>query len=557
MGRRRYFGSSSANAIIPLPSFPLPAFSRGIWYGDSYVERGCGTTQLPLTPPNQGGKSILAQGLWGMIAAVDRRFDFDVFPNGAKPYGVTKLDGSEQGVSGTGVTTPNNPARVAYAIARNPQYVIIDIGKNDCNVGSTLVSIQAAYQSMLSQFTAAGIPQVILTQAAFRQGATPGDWSPTGAAQLELTALNTWLLSLSTQIGVFAVVNLNSFYGNQSVGNGLFLPDDLHLTTYGIAQELPLVLPTLQTLVSAAPALNPIATTNLFQQKSFLGINGSLSNGALNTGVAANLRGVATGLRIAGYTADAAVTLVSKETTFPFTPVTLTLATPGTVNWTAHGLSVNDPVVPYTDGALPTGLTNGRCVFVKQVLDPNTFTVSVNPGGSAIAFTGSQSGNQTAHIGYDVQTVTITPVNDAVKLHSFQFSQASSIAYTSLGVSPGDWIKMRVQILFDSWAGWAIDTDNDGFHQPGQFRPVQSDASSDLIWTEDNFCGYPSATPIDLECQTQIVATGSDELQGGFGPTIYYRSDLGGTGVVKFQVLSIEKITPPPLNAWGLTGATA
>lgn len=534
-----------------VPPLPLAAFARTLWYGDSYVERGNSTP----TPSGllQGGKSILAAGLWGMVGAADRRFDVDVFPNPAKPYGLVKLDGAEQGVSGISVTDPSNPARVAYSIARNPQLVVIDIGKNDCNIGATLVNIQASYTSMLVQFFSAGIPVVICTQAAFRQGATPGDWSPTGAAQLELTALNNWLLSLSTRPGIVAVIDYTSLDGNQSVGNSIFLPDKLHLTNQGVLDEMAIALPVLQTLVSAAPSLNPVAASNVFAQKALLGTAGTRTNCVVDPGVAANLQGVVFGLRVLGTVADAAVTLVSKETTFPFTPVTLTLATPGTVNLTAHGLSVNDPGVPYTDGSLPTGLTNGRTVFVKTVLDANSFTVSNSVGGGAIAFTGSQSGNQTWHTGYDAQVVTITPVNDGTKLHSIQFSQTAPITYASLGVAAGDWVKLRAQLQFDSSTIWNIDSDNDGFHQPGQIRPVQSDASSDSIWTEDNFCGSPQASaPTILECQTQIVATGSDQFQSGFGPIVYYRSDLGGTGVVKFQIMSIEKVTPAPTTAWGL-----
>lgn len=86
--------------------------------------------------------------------------------------------------------------------------------------------------------------------------------------------------------------------------------------------------------------------------------------------------------------------------------VTLTIASPGVVNWTAHGRSVNDRIYLKTTGALPTGLTIPTTitpntvslpVYVKTVINPNSFTVSGSAGGTVIAFTGSQSGTHTAY----------------------------------------------------------------------------------------------------------------------------------------------------------------
>lgn len=77
--------------------------------------------------------------------------------------------------------------------------------------------------------------------------------------------------------------------------------------------------------------------------------------------------------------------------------VTLTLGSPGTVNWTAHGRSVHDPVKFTTTGALLTGLTAGTTYYViASGMTADSFRVSATPGGSAINFTGTQSGVHTA-----------------------------------------------------------------------------------------------------------------------------------------------------------------
>lgn len=75
--------------------------------------------------------------------------------------------------------------------------------------------------------------------------------------------------------------------------------------------------------------------------------------------------------------------------------VTISVATPGVVTWTGHGLAINTPVEFATTGALPTGLTAGTTYYVKTVLDPDTFTLSATPGGSVINTTGAGSGTHT------------------------------------------------------------------------------------------------------------------------------------------------------------------
>jgi hypothetical protein len=75
--------------------------------------------------------------------------------------------------------------------------------------------------------------------------------------------------------------------------------------------------------------------------------------------------------------------------------VTMTIAAPGVVSWTAHGLIAGTPVKLTTTGSLPTGLTAGTTYYV---VNPTTdaFSVAATPGGSAITTTGTQSGVHTA-----------------------------------------------------------------------------------------------------------------------------------------------------------------
>jgi hypothetical protein len=75
---------------------------------------------------------------------------------------------------------------------------------------------------------------------------------------------------------------------------------------------------------------------------------------------------------------------------------TISIAAPGVITWTAHGLAVDKPVKFSTTGALPTGLVAGTTYYVKTAPDANTFTVAATVGGAAITTTGTQSGVHTA-----------------------------------------------------------------------------------------------------------------------------------------------------------------
>lgn len=75
---------------------------------------------------------------------------------------------------------------------------------------------------------------------------------------------------------------------------------------------------------------------------------------------------------------------------------TITIASPGVVTATAHGLEVGDKVIFTTTGALPTGLTAGTTYFVKTVPTADTFSVAATAVGTIINTTGTQSGVHTA-----------------------------------------------------------------------------------------------------------------------------------------------------------------
>lgn len=105
--------------------------------------------------------------------------------------------------------------------------------------------------------------------------------------------------------------------------------------------------------------------------------------------------------------------------------VTITIAAPGVVTWTAHGLTGACPVVFTTSGSLPTGITSGTTYYVvPSSITTNTFqiatTVANALAGTSITTSGSQSGTQTGTDGVSLSTTTAATV-------------------TGLALTAGDW----------------------------------------------------------------------------------------------------------------------
>jgi hypothetical protein len=114
--------------------------------------------------------------------------------------------------------------------------------------------------------------------------------------------------------------------------------------------------------------------------------------------------------------ADTATDEVTIDLPYIDSTVTISIAAPGVVTWTGHGLSVNDTIRFTTTGALPTGLAINTTYYVKEVLTANTFTVSTSAGGAAVTTSGTQSGTQTALVWYGVAVAAVA--NTAVTLAS-------------------------------------------------------------------------------------------------------------------------------------------
>lgn len=79
--------------------------------------------------------------------------------------------------------------------------------------------------------------------------------------------------------------------------------------------------------------------------------------------------------------------------------ITVTIATPAVVTWTAHGLREGAPIRFTTTGALPTGITAGTTYYVGKSPAANTFNIATTlanvVAGTYVATSGTQSGVHT------------------------------------------------------------------------------------------------------------------------------------------------------------------
>ena len=103
---------------------------------------------------------------------------------------------------------------------------------------------------------------------------------------------------------------------------------------------------------------------------------------------------------------------------FDFATFTITIANPGVVTATAHGLVANDTVMLETDGALPTGLSADTVYYLVATVATDTFSLALTKGGTAITTSGSQSG-----IHYFVETSKVPGIPEIH--HSYLAKYAS------------------------------------------------------------------------------------------------------------------------------------
>jgi len=241
--------------------------------------------------------------------------------------------------------------------------------------------------------------------------------------------------------------------------------------------------------------------------------------------------------------------------------VTVTIASPGVVTWTGHGLATGNAFIFTTTGALPTGLSANTVYFVTKV-DANTFKLSTSlanvAAGTFINTSGTQSGT---HTGYSptnrataitIQDGRYCKSGDKTRLYLGSFC-ATSTSATEDSISKRFVWNMYNRVprpLFKAETGtanWSYTTaswrsaNNSTANRVEIIRGLNEDAVMlELLSSSQSSAGATTSAGIGLDSTT--APTGASPLLGG-GGVAYYQSGTAaydgfpGLGYHCFQAL--------------------
>lgn len=128
--------------------------------------------------------------------------------------------------------------------------------------------------------------------------------------------------------------------------------------------------------------------------------------------------------------------------------VTITIASPAVITYTAHGMTGICPIVFTTTGALPTGITASTVYWtISSTVAANTFQIATSianaVAGTAINTSGSQSGTQTGTQGVTT-TTTVQVDTSAISLTAGDWNVWGTISNRPAGSTTnsvlGGWI---------------------------------------------------------------------------------------------------------------------
>jgi hypothetical protein len=195
--------------------------------------------------------------------------------------------------------------------------------------------------------------------------------------------------------------------------------------------------------------------------------------------------------------------------------------------------------LPGTTGSKATGITGNVATGLSVT----------RPAGTSTAV----ASKEVVATGNEKQVLTITPVNDGTALHQFRLLTLADITFTALGVSEGDWLHLMIPFELNAWDGWTWNATNTG-GGPLSVQNEQHSAANALLWETNIFTGNGAgggSLLLDLKVPVR-AALGANRLRWTSRPiTVTFRSNAGGTGIVKMGSPIIRRISDPRA-AWML-----
>ncbi len=150
--------------------------------------------------------------------------------------------------------------------------------------------------------------------------------------------------------------------------------------------------------------------------------------------------------------------------------------------------------------------------------------------------------------GNEKQVITITPVNDALAVHTVTYGLPANLSLATLGLVAGDWLEIQIPVELNDWAGWDyLDSSIRGPVQIGNTVTVTSGG-----WTTGNYIGGRNRS---LICGSKLwLPTGLTMTNIRLDNLLILRHlcNTGGTGVAKIGAPIIRKLAADPRAAWKL-----
>lgn len=290
-------------------------------------------------------------------------------------------------------------------------------------------------------------------------------------------------------------------------------PAVISWTTNNLAEGTPIVFST----TSALPAGLTAGTTYYLKRRLTVDtftVSASLGGAAINTTSAGS----------GTQTATASVHRIFEALIGQAATVTMTIASPCVVTYTAHGLAAATPIVfTNSGGALPTGITAGTIYYVLSPTN-DTFNVAATAGGSAINTSGSQSGTHTCGLAstYNKPPLLnddvwgdIGPTNKWAMFDALRNTQTTMASPLTVVITPG--------VRVDSLALLGLDADSVTVTVTSSavevYSATQSLVTRDTLGWYDYFTGtfkyQPSWVAFDLPPYINAIITVTLTRSGG------------------------------------------
>nr|WP_186363411.1 SGNH/GDSL hydrolase family protein [Rhizobium sp. ACO-34A] len=289
-GERSISQPFSINVRRPLPTLPLAAGAKVVGLGHSFIQRG-GWAIVASGSPKDLAASIV-RGVLPWVRLRDNRFNLDVWHDLNNNLGNDNyINGAFQGRGGDHIvaegSAPGTIARTANVASMLPGIVYLDIGTNDISSGAGVTSPDKIIERLDRQLTLLrneGIWTVIQTIT------DRGAWAEGSQKASIVAGVNEWIVAQATREGVRVCDLTGSGFNHPGFDQTLFGGDVLHPNPKGAERMSGILLPVLQSMVSAGEHMDisdsaVLSASNLWSDAAFASTSTAGGTGASGTRV--------------------------------------------------------------------------------------------------------------------------------------------------------------------------------------------------------------------------------------------------------------------------------